>query len=206
MNKLIIFLIFLVALAVFAYWRDYGRRIEPIYGVTFSQVAAQELKLEGRETLLAILDDLRPAKLRLAVYWNQIEGQPDEFTWSYLDWQINEAKKRGIPVTLVIGRRVPRWPECHDPGWLKNLSLAEQQAETLDWLKTTVKRYQNNPTIERWQLENEPLLSLFGVCPKPDKEFLKKEITQVKSLDKRPIMITDSGELSFWLRTAGLTE
>ncbi len=197
---------FLAGLIIFAYYWDYGRRIEPIYGVTFSQVAAQELKLEGRETLSAILDDLKPAKLRLATYWNQIEGQSGEFTWSYLDWQINEAKKRGVPVTLVIGRRAPRWPECHDPAWLKKLTLVEQQAATLNWLKATVKRYQNNPIIEKWQLENEPLLSIFGACPEPDKDFLKKEIELVKSLDNRPVMITDSGELSLWLRTAGLTE
>lgn len=193
-------------LIIFSYVRDYGKNIKPIYGVTFSQVAAQEFKLEGRQALSAILDDLKPAKLRLAAYWNQIEGQKGKLDWSYLDWQINEAKKRGVPVTLVIGRRVPRWPECHDPKWLKNLSLTEQQAETRRWLKAAVEHYRDNPIIEAWQVENEPLLSLFGVCPPPDKDFLVEEIKLVRSLDKRPIMITDSGELSFWLRTAGLSD
>jgi hypothetical protein len=34
--------------------------------------------------------------------------------------------------------------------------------------------------------------------------FLEKEIELVKSLDSRPVLITDSGELSTWRQTAGL--
>ncbi len=205
--KIILYILaVLIILVVFLYTRNYGKDNQVFYGVTFSQVAAQELGLEGRETYLAVLDDLKPSKIRLATYWNQIEGEKDGFTWSYLDWQIKEAEKRGVPVVLVIGRRVPRWPECHDPTWLKNLQLKDQQQETLRWLKNTIEHYRDYKIIKVWQLENEPLLSLFGTCPPPDENFLKKEIELVKSLDKRPMMITDSGELSLWLRTSGLTD
>ena len=50
-----------------------------------------------------------------------------------------------------------------------------------------------------WQVENEPFLSSFGECPKPDRDLLDKEIALVKKLDPvRPVLITDSGELSPW--------
>jgi hypothetical protein len=56
-------------------------------------------------------------------------------------------------------------------------------------------------------VENEPLIDFFGKCPAPNKKFLEKEIALVKSLDaRRPIMITDSGELSLWTQSAGLSE
>lgn len=55
-------------------------------------------------------------------------------------------------------------------------------------------------------MENEPFFP-FGECPwKIEKEFLEKEINLVKLLDskKRPVIISDSGEDSFWLKPAKL--
>jgi len=124
-----------------------------------------------------------------------------------LDWQITEAEKRNKEVILVVGHRVPRWPECHHPLWASNLSTEEFQEATLEFLSQTINHYKDIESIKTWQIENEPLFFLFGNCPKPDREFLKKEIALAQSLDgSRPIMITDSGELSLWLRTAGLSE
>jgi len=54
-------------------------------------------------------------------------------------------------------------------------------------------------------VENEYFLSSFGVCPTPPvRQFLMDEIALVRSLDSRPIITTDSGEMSVWFRTAGL--
>jgi hypothetical protein len=53
-----------------------------------------------------------------------------------------------------------------------------------------------------WQVENEPFLTFFGECPTFDPAFLDKEIALVKSLDSRPVIVTDSGELSLWVPTA----
>jgi len=120
-----------------------------------------------------------------------------------LDWQIQEAKKRKVEVILAVGRKVPRWPECHIPSWAKNLSETEQQKRILLWLRKVVEHYRNEATIKIWQIENEPFLKGFGQCPKFKKEFLEKEILLVRSLDspqfKRPVMLTTSGELSSWL-------
>jgi hypothetical protein len=65
-----------------------------------------------------------------------------------------------------------------------------------------VKKYQLNSTIVAWQVENEPFLSNFGECPKFSAKFLDEEIQVVRELDTRPIVVTDSGELSTWVLAA----
>jgi hypothetical protein len=49
-----------------------------------------------------------------------------------------------------------------------------------------------------WQLENEPLLD-FGHCPEEDREFLAREEAVVRRLSSKPVMVTDSGELNWWI-------
>ncbi|GAH45089.1 unnamed protein product, partial [marine sediment metagenome] len=67
-----------------------------------------------------------------------------------------------------------------------------------------VLRYKDSKAIEYWQVENEPFFP-FGECPWVDKNFVKKEIDLVKSLNSsHPIVISDSGEGSFWIRAAKL--
>ena len=97
-----------------------------------------------------------------------------------------------------------RWPECHLPEWAKPLSKEEQQEELLNYIKEVVLRYKNQKSIIYWQVENEPLFR-FGECPWYDKDFLKKEVALVKSLDSaRQVIVSDSGELSTWIDAAGV--
>jgi hypothetical protein len=49
-----------------------------------------------------------------------------------------------------------------------------------------------------WQVENEPFLSVFGECPSLDIEDFEADLELVRSLDSRPLVITESGELSTW--------
>lgn len=174
------------------------------FGVTFSQKFAQEMGLDWQDAYLAILNDLGVDKLRLVAYWPILEPKPGQYSFEDLDWQIREAARRDVQVILAIGRKVPRWPECHIPDWAKNLSEAEQQEKILALLTEIVKHYQGNRTIKYWQVENEPFLKGFGQCPPLDKEFLDKEISLVRQLDfdQRPIIVTASGELSCWLGPA----
>jgi hypothetical protein len=54
-----------------------------------------------------------------------------------------------------------------------------------------------------WQVENEAFLQSFGACPWVDEDFLKKEIAFVKLNDpEHKILVTDSGELSFWFKVS----
>ncbi len=206
-------IVILIIVAIFALYLiswtfDFSQDKEFKLGITFSQLYAQkQLDLDWRETYLAILKDLNPRYLRLIAYWQYLEPKKGQFNFEDLDWQIARAQEEHKEIILVVGHRVPRWPECHHPSWVENLSTEEFQEATLEFLSQTINHYKDIESIKVWQIENEPLFFLFGNCPKPDREFLKKEIALVKSLDPtRNIIITDSGELSLWLKTSGLSE
>lgn len=171
------------------------------YGVTFSEPYAKSLGLNWKEVFLAMLDDLQVKRIRISAYWNEVQPEAEKYNFEDLDFQVNEASKRDVKIIMGIGRRLPRWPECHEPGWLKNLSVPAQQNAQLSYIEVVVARYSGNSHIEMWQVENEPFLGTFGICPKLDESFLDKEIALVKKLDPiRNIIITDSGELSFWFK------
>ncbi len=175
------------------------------WGVVFSQKHAKYLGLDWQKTYLALLDDLKVKKVKIASYWDLIESQEDDYDFTDLDWQINEAQKRGVEILLVVGMKSPRWPECHIPGWAKNLGKERQQEKILKFLETAVLRYRDSGAIERWQVENEPFF-VFGECPWADKKFLKREVNLVKSLDSRhrPIVISEAGEGFFWPKAAAI--
>ncbi len=172
------------------------------YGVTFSKKQAQNLGLDWKKTYISILDDLRVKRLRIPAYWDEVEGSFGEFFWADLDWKIKEAEKRNIDIILSVGSRLPRWPECHFPDWVEPLSQEEREKEVMEYVNKTVSRYKGYKNIIAWQVENEPFLTHFGECPKLNSSFLDMEIAEVKRLDNRPIIITDSGEFSFWFCAA----
>jgi len=173
------------------------------WGVAFSQKHAECLGLDWKESYLAILDDLKADHLKLIAYWDSIERESGNYDFSDLDWQIQEAEKREAKAMLVMGRRVPRWPECHFPDWAKDLGEKEQQDKVLALMEKLVLRYKDSPAIEYWQVENEPFFP-FGECPPPDEEFLRAEVNLVKSLDdkNRPVVVTESGEFPLWFKAA----
>ena len=175
------------------------------WGVNFSQKHARDLGLDWKETYLALLDDLGARNLKVAAHWDLLEYEKDKYYLDDLDWQIKKAEEKGAKLLLVIGMKTGRWPECHIPEWAKNLNKEEQQKEILEMIEEVVLRYRDRVSVGDWQVENEPFFP-FGECPWSDINFLKKEIDLVKSFDvqRRPILISDSGEGSFWINAAKL--
>ena len=173
------------------------------WGVVFSEMHAQKMGLDWKETYLALLDDLKVRDLKVAVDWDMIEPKDGQYSFDDLDWQLDAAAQRNARVILVIGMKTPRWPECHIPDWAAGVGKPKQQQDILDYLRTIVLRYQNRTEIVSWQVENEPLFP-FGTCPWRDPQFLAHEADWVRSLDqaKRPVLISDSGEGSFWINAA----
>jgi len=171
-------------------------------GVTFSYRYATDIHLDWKKTLEAILDDLRVRKVRIPVYWDLIEPREGEYDFSALDWQLEAARKRNAEVILVIGQKVPRWPECAIPEWAKQ-DDRKRKTGILKEITAVVKRYKDyHPELKYWQVENEPFLP-FGVCPELDVKLLDSEIALVRSLDPtRQVIISDSGELSLWIQSA----
>lgn len=177
-----------------------------VWGVNFSQKHSSLLGLDWKKNYLAIVDELKPQRLKLIAHWDIIEPKKEQFSFEDLDWQLEEAGKRGIKVLLVVGMKTPRWPECHIPAWAAMRSKKEQERYILKMLETVVGRYKNSTVIWGWQVENEPFLS-FGDCPWQDNDFLKEEIALLRLHDPdRPVVLSGSGEWSSWIREARLAD
>ncbi len=174
------------------------------YGATFSKRYAESLGLNWKEAYRAILLDLKVRTIRLPAYWDEVEPKAGEYNFQDLDWQIEQAHQVGAEIVLAVGRRVPRWPECFEPSWVTGQPETFQQAEIKKLLTAEINHFKQDKNIIIWQVENEPFLGVFGHCPPLNLDFLREEVALVKSLDNRPVMITDSGELDEWVRAAKL--
>ncbi len=204
LKKIIIFLgIFLVAVLIGSYFliRSVPSRETKIFGITFSEPFAKELGLDWKKAYGAIFSDLGVKNIRIPIYWSEIEPKKGEWHFEDIDWQIAKAQEYSAKIILVIGRRVPRWPECFEPEWAKNLPEEEKQKLVLEMSEDVVRRYRDNPAVWAWQVENEPFLP-FGECPIFSANFLDEEIAAVKKISNKPIIITDSGEFGLWFRAA----
>ena len=172
------------------------------YGMSFNTMYAEELGLDWKETYDAILDELGVRHLRLAAHWPMTEPIDDVYNFAELDYQIKKAEEVGADIVFAVGRRLPRWPECHVPGWAKELPIEEQQQQTLDYVAVVVNRYKESKAIKYWQIENEPYLEIFAKehCGEFDKDFFEREVAYFRTLDDtRPFLITDSGNLGTWV-------
>jgi hypothetical protein len=202
-SKKIITLIIIVFFLIFYFLLSHTTKVEsPEYGVSFNTVYARELGLNWRQIYDALFKDLQIKKIRLAAHWNMVEPKDNAFNFEELDYQVQKAGEHNADIIFAIGKRLPRWPECHVPDWAVNLSKEEQEKQILTYIETTVDRYKDKKAIKIWQVENEAFLSVYAVdhCLNFDKDFLQKEIELVRVRDNlhRPVLITDSGELSTW--------
>lgn len=171
------------------------------YGMSFNTLYARELGLDWQETYNAIVDDLGVRHLRLAAHWPMVEPVAGTYNFTELDYQIKKAEEVGAEVILGVGRRLPRWPECHVPDWAAALTEETRNKAQLDYMRAVVERYKDSPAITYWQVENEPFLEVFAFehCGFLDTDFLEQEIALVKEIDSsRPILVTDSGNLGLW--------
>tara|TARA_Y100000310_G_C20648124_1_gene797817 strand:- start:731 stop:1726 length:996 start_codon:yes stop_codon:yes gene_type:complete len=174
------------------------------WGVAFSQKHTTNLGLDWQKTYLALLDDLKVKNIKIGTHWDLLEPGDSNYSFQDLDWQIEQAGERQAKVVLVIGMKTPRWPECHIPEWAKDLSKEDREGRVLKLIKEIVSRYKDSSVVSAWQVENEPFFN-FGECPDMDEVFLKKEIELVKTLDPDiPVIISDTGEMSFWFKPAKL--
>lgn len=166
----------------------------PQFGVSFSEKRARELGLDWRANYLALLDDMQIKHYRLMSYWDLHEPVRGQHDFSTLDWQIAEAKKRGASVSLAIGLRQPRWPECHQPEWANTLTGGAWKQAMYSYIQTVVKHYENEPTVINWQLENEGKNDWFGLCDRADRVRLQEEYDMVDRMTKKPIWMSLSDQ------------
>lgn len=180
-------------------------------GTTFSKIQCEYLDLDWRETFLEILK-LDLGIIRLGAYWSEIEVQEGIFDFKDLDWQVNQAKKKGIPIILTVGMKAPRWPEYFIPDWIYkriNHSYSADiskdvllQKYTLRFISEVIDHYQNETSIKFIQVENEALNRFGGKNWQLHFGFLKEEVSLVRDIDKlkRPIILTTATQPNKFIR------
>ncbi len=132
------------------------------WGVSFSTKYAREFGNDWRANFTALLDDMGIKNYRLMSYWDEIEPAKNQYDFADLDWQIDQIGKRGGTVSLAVGLRQPRWPECHAPDWARVDD--GWQNDLYKYVEKVIDRYENNPAVTSWQLENEYKNGAFGLC------------------------------------------
>ena len=199
-QRFVVFITAALVLAVgsmygIAQWYIQSHKDEPlVLGTSFIPAYAESLGLDAQETMDALINDLGVRHFRLVSYWNQAEPEQGKYDFSLLDWQFAKAESVGAQVTLSLGLRQPRWPECHMPDWAKMLPSGAEagtwQSALLDYIEEVVNRYKNSPALDSYQLENEYFLHGFGNCEDLlgeqwafDRDRLVREYDLVKRLD-----------------------
>lgn len=206
-QKILLTLLFVALFIVGAFWVLASLPEEPeeiLYGVTFSKFRADELQLDWKQAYDALIYDLGVRRLRLVAHWQMVEPVEGQYNFEELDYQMRRAEEAGASVILGVGRRLPSWPECHEPDWVQKYSFEEQKEHIRDLLTEVVTRYKDSPALDAWQVENEPFIIGFAIgnCGKLDIGFLDEEIALVKELDPaHPVLLTGSGELGLWNNT-----
>ncbi len=160
-------------------------------GVTFIPNYAQGFGLDPKQTMQAMITDLGVKNIRLVSYWETIEPSPGKYDFSQLDWEFAMANAAGAKISLAIGLRQPRWPECHSPTWagVKTKPESVWYPKLKEVMRRVVERYKNNPALGSYQLENEYFLTVFGECTNFNRQRLINEYNYVKQLDPNHTLI-----------------
>lgn len=179
-----------------AEWYIHKHKDDPItLGASFIPDYAESFGLDPMQTLEAMLSDLHLKQVRLVSYWSDIEAVQGKYDFSQLDQEFALANKYGAKVSLSIGLRQPRWPECHPPGWLdvqaNNENVWRPQLDK--FMKAVINRYKANPALQDYELENEYFMKVFGTCTDFSRQRLVDEFKLVKAEDPHhPVIVSRS--------------
>jgi len=199
-HKVVVILVLVIGMSVgtmygVARWYIWSQRNVPLtLGASFIPDYAEQLGVNPQQTLHAIMYDLGVRNLRFVSYWNDVEPTKGHYDFKTLDWEFAAADAAHAKVTLSIGLRQPRWPECHPPNWVNTAAPDNQwEPELEQYMQAVIERYKNNPALQSYQLENEYFLSTFGQCKNFDRGRLVNEFNFVKKLDPgHPVIISRS--------------
>lgn len=177
-----------------AQWYIYSQKDVPLtMGATFVPNYARYFDLEPKEVFGEMINDLGLKRFRLVSYWKDMERTPGVYDFEELDWQFAMAEEAGVEISLAIGLRQPRWPECHGPQWAIAKPMSEWSVDLKNFMGVVIDRYKTSPSLVEYQLENEFFLSVFGECPDFSRDRLIDEFNFVKARDPdHPVIISRS--------------
>ncbi len=172
-----------------AEWYIHTEASKPLQlGVSFIPDYAQGLGVDPQQTMDA-LTGIGVKHFRLVSYWSDGEPTQGHYDFSQLDWEFQKAEAAHAKVTLSLGLRQPRWPECHMPDWAAHETEAVWQPQLENYIRAVIERYKNSPALDSYQVENEFFLQGFGLCNQTpgagalDRSRLISEYNLVKKLD-----------------------
>jgi beta-galactosidase GanA len=166
-----------------AQWYIHTQKGPQILGASFIPEYAEYLGVNPQQTMDSLIG-IGVRQFRLVSYWNAIEPTPGHYDFKQLDWQFKKAEAAGAKVTLSLGLRQPRWPECHAPSWVDiNKPTKDWQPQLEKFMTQVVDRYKDSPALQSYQVENEFFLVGFGNCPNKERSRLVSEYNLVKRLD-----------------------
>ncbi len=184
-----IFILHLMLIYGISRWYIHSTSNQPLQlGVSFIPDYAQSLGVDPQENMDALLG-IGVKHFRLVSYWSDAEQTRGNYDFSQLDWQFEKAEKANAKITLTLGLRQPRWPECHMPDWASKLPKEEWNPELQKYIQAVVERYKDSPALQDYQLENEYFLKGFGICTDFDRQRLIDEYNLVKKLDPNKTVI-----------------
>ncbi|HET7827275.1 MAG TPA: beta-galactosidase, partial [Candidatus Saccharimonadales bacterium] len=185
-----------------AEWFIQKHKTEPIVlGASFIPDYAQSYGLDPMQTLNAMLEPasaggLGLSQVRLVSYWSDIEKTAGAYDFSQLDQEFALANKYGVEVSLSIGLRQPRWPECHPPSWLDVQANNEAvwRPQLNKFMQAVINRYRTNPALQDYELENEYFMKVFGTCTDFSRQRLVDEFNLVKTADPKHAVIVSRSD------------
>jgi Beta-galactosidase len=179
------------------------RRGSALLGTSFRPRQVEAFGLESKATLASLLAypfDL----IRLAAYWNRIEGRAGEFDTHELDWQLDAAERAGKQVILSVGAvKNFGYPEFFVPmhrlerplregSLVRPTTHAALLSAATEFVRRIVERYRDRSSVVAWQLEHEAVDPL-GVehSWRLDADFVERELSALKETDpSRPVMMS----------------
>lgn len=207
---LLLVALFLFVVSPIAWFSHKNAHLKPtmkfkLIGTTFSIPYAEWLhgKWNGPkvgptwEECLEQICKLGVQVIRLTMQWNETEISPKEYHWVKIDKALKICAKYKIPVVICLGAKSPRAPEFHIPDFYKvevfkfkgdlNQGIGR---DLRDFLEGVLKKYGQDPRIEAFQVENEPLDPIGFLGFSIPNDFLNQEIDFVRSKTKKPIIVT----------------
>ncbi len=194
LSLLALLIVCLASMYGIARWYIARHADEPLkIGITFVPNYARYFGIDPEASMQAMIDELGVKRFRVVSYWDTHEATRGTYNFDELDWQFQKAEAHDVKLSLAVGLRQPRWPECHMPAWAMSLPKEQWYKELERYIAAVVNRYRGSPALDSYQLENEYFLTVFGECPDFSRDRLISEYNLIKRLDpSHPLIVSMS--------------